>query len=514
MGRVVDVLETEIKLTDKYTATAKKITNATKEMADASREIPILGSAMGSSFSRIGSIVSSLSNPYGIAIISVAAINAASSMTALAGAIEGLKPVLLDVGPLAANLFAFKITQPAIQAAMAIDTVKRQFTAMLGSAREGENALRWLQKYGLTSATTQAPLAEAMRTLLRQGLSPSRYLPIMETLAMGGGKSLDESMMDMASIFRRMAGGQIAEAFGPEGLGRFGIGRNDLMQYGARFDSQNRFLGTMQDALDVLERMATLDPKIKSLKKEMETSISTQVSNMQDAWELALGALGESVASQILPPLTEAATALGEIAKSGVINDIAKSFGELFSAVGSGNMTEAVYDLVASIKVGVYMLMMLKEGISQFIADVVSTARNIPIIGDVLSRPYELGKGIGSWISGWIDMEKKSIKEAVDKAKTENNVWDPVPEARTETVTEKLDTTNERLAGIERNTGRLIQIQRMIIGGSGAGSVGVTPIEMTSIRSRRGTPEQELAETIRRYIGYEIAKLNGWATAR
>ena len=240
------------------------------------------------------------------------------------GAFEKMGQALLAGGGILAGFVAL-----SIKAANEFDSMERTFGAMLGSAEKGKQMMAWLRQYGMTSGFTQDAIIESARSITALGLEVDKWLPTLEKFALFAGPD-PSNLTEMAAIMRRLVGGQIADAFGPEGLGRFGINRNMLSQYGAQFDKQGSFIGGVTEALGVLERMATESPILKNLKAAFDDSPAVRFSNAVDAIGAALVDAGRVFQKAFLPYVDRFVDWMKNWVDGGRVTNFAQSIANAF----------------------------------------------------------------------------------------------------------------------------------------------------------------------------------------
>ena len=290
-------------------------------------------------------------------------------------------------------------------------------------------------------------------------------------------------------------GGQIADAFGPEGLGRFGINKTMLGQYGAQFDNQGRFKGTVQDALDVLERMVSLDPRLKDLKASMDSSIAVKMSSLTDAFNLAKSEIGKAIADWLVPKLTHLATTLSKLAKSGILSEIAKKLMGLLGLGGEGGMSRGLLHLVASGDVLITLLGDMRNGFAAT-ANTVSKIVDVLTFGAVKMGSVELFQGF----KVLVDARLKEYQKILAGVSLSSN--EPMPQG----VQDISDTQTKYLAQISDNTRKTADYQRMLLGGGSMAALGATPVELKGIR--RGGKLEQAVQLIKEVVSDEIAMSN------
>ena len=236
----------------------------------------------------------------------------------------------------------------ALQAANEFDSMERSFSAMLGSVDKGKQMMLWIRQYGLSSGFTQDAIVETTRSVVALGLDVEKYLPILEKFALFAGPD-PSNLTEMAAIMRRLVGGQIAEAFGPEGLGRFGINRQMLSSFGAQFNKQGQFIGGVTEALLVLERVANESPMLKGLKAAFDDSPAVKFSNAVDAIQIALIEAGKVFQVAFMPYVEKFSEWIKQMVGSGGVQRFATNIVNMFSTlINKAGGFEGILNTIAS----------------------------------------------------------------------------------------------------------------------------------------------------------------------
>lgn len=245
-----------------------------------------------------------------------------------AGKALGLFEDIGEFGGKIAGLFGaatIGVAAYALKLATSFDTIERSFLGVLGSWDKVKAMMDYLVAYSGPSLFEVEPLAQAASLLARIGLDVQRFLPIAEMLAIGGGNITEGGLADVIGLLMRAKGGQLTEATGPnEGVGRFGISRTDLSARGAQFDKQNRFVGTVEDFFDILER--TVKEKLGGVRDAMAGGIEATWSSALTELKLSLVDVGKVIAEEVTPFVQAASKALKGLRESGVFTNIAKGF--------------------------------------------------------------------------------------------------------------------------------------------------------------------------------------------
>ncbi len=464
-----------------------------------------------------GFIKLSMSNPVAAIVagtaalvgLGVAAMFSLEPIGFVAGALNQLTGTAITfASAVGAGLF-LRFTKPLIEAVSVIDSVERSFSAMLQSGEKGRQMMEFVRDYGLKSAFNQEPLLEAVRALIGAGKDVNRFLPVLETLALFRGNQ-QENLSEVAAIARRLAGGQTAEALGPEGLGRFGINKKMLEMVGARFDKQGRFMGSTDDAFTMLERLAQ-SPQFKELKSLMEGSIGVQLSNAMDAVTLAFQKAGGAVIAYFLPPIQKASDFIRFLAESGVIE---KLFGSVSKLLGGGAGNEMLFVEPLAFMVAVFeKLPVLVDIVKETIFDLFNGIKKIlnPLITIFNFFRQLSGVKIAFDLLGGIDKDL-DFKGIFDKGVARGKAAAGSIESRYEELQDKfkaskpksdgavapeipgLAKSNDALEDISENTRKMadytrqmLDLRRSQLGGGSLAALGITPTELAA-HKRSGSP--------------------------
>lgn len=466
----------------------------------------------------LSNTVTFLTSPVGIAVaagVATAALLAMASAGAYAtGVFGGLLTTIGSFAPTLLSTFGTVmgplLSIPFINAAKEMDRFQRQFTAIFGGSEQGQMVTDWMEQYGLTSALSQDSLAKMIKTLGLSGLDVARYLPIMETFTFLGAGSPDENAEDIASIVRRLVGGQTTDALGPEGIGRLGINKKMLEVYGASFDSQGKFLGDTQDALDVLEKLSKESPMLKDLKGVMEASMDTRWSNVMDSIRLAIVDFGKTIKDYALPVFEKVGEWLRNLTNNGAITKFAEKFGsmigdpEKLKPILAGVLTFLEH-FPAMIKMAsLYIATMSRtvRAMLDTVADALANfgkikigdheirlAPNINDIGEAMKVGLAQSDQITDYVGGVFDGKTygdtyRKYMEQMSNPGTGNN---PVlPGSQQAPTDPDVVKTQELLAGIENNTRQMVEAQRLILGGGELGQQGITATSVFGRKSGGG----------------------------
>ncbi len=447
----------------------------------------------------------------------------------LHGAITSLTPVVTGLGSALIGLSGLKLSQPFIDMATEVDNAERRFGAMLGSVKAGKAMMDWLRSYAVPSVLDMPALTALTASLVQGGQDPKRFLPVLETLALGGGGDPAQNGMELASIVRRLMGGQTADALGPEGLVRFGINRKMLEAAGARFNSGGHFQGTTDDALAMLETLTKTNSALKNLRAAFDDSPAVAFSTAMDSLNMALSKVGEVLTKFFLPPIKTASEYFRYLAESGIAEKIASSFASLFGATGAGGsgpsdlflkglvaVTTAIEILPSAIAKIKFVIVDMFNTVRSAVVSFVDFMSKMPVIGMMFQTAkvsietlFNMGSTVGTDfvdMLGFMPAYEKNLSDFMSR----RGIAAAAAGVSAGTTLAGGNATApvvSHLAGIEANTKKLtLQFNDAIFGGSG---LGLDSAELAGVSGRRtgGSRRDRARQHIERALS-EISAMN------
>lgn len=460
----------------------------------------------------------------------------------LASVMGQVAKIVSEIGGQMLGAFA-AIAGKALEIATEFDSLKRSFGALLESPAQGDALARFIRQYGMTSPFEQQPLFEAARAIVAAGQSFSRFAPLMERIALlrGGGS---ENLRDVASLFTMLFGGATGRVFGPMGLGRFGIGRTQLQEAGAQFTKSGEFIGGVEEAIAVLERLLS-QPRFANLSEMFEEGPAVVFSNALDGVNKLLEQIGSTIASVVVPYVKIFGETLSDIAESAAVRDFLQGFKSAFTIEGGAERFRAFILDVAAVMLslpeilsrswgivvdGAKMFWTFVTGMWDTMADMVNTqidafnklvamaekiagrverlAQNIKFIVERLAPISNLFPDGAEQKSGRIPHLPKT-HEIADLLKTglgnaENMVGNAMEgigdvisrnragldtlvggnvEDPTKDARKSLGSIASSTAETAANTRQLLDLSRTALGGGDIGRFGIMPIEGRAVRS-------------------------------
>jgi hypothetical protein len=368
---------------------------------------------------------------------------------ALGGVVAAVTALGAALG--AATVAYVRFGQAAVSKFTTFDTIERSFIGIYGSAEQAAQMMAYLEAKSLRSAFGLEAMATAASSLALAGIDVGKFLPVVERLALVSGQG-EAGLADAASVLRRLRGGQVAEALGPEGLGRFGVNRQDLLAMGATFNAQGQFQGTIEQALDLIVRVA--EGKLKRVADEVGQGAAATLSNIQDAWDKALTDAGRVIMTSFTPILIEATEAFTALVKSGSLQSLTAGFRSAASALGMVNWSQLAAGLV---------------GLSHILQAFGSFMFQVGTVG-----PVRALLGLGGTITNMARNAARDIATLFVSGAAAEIVPPAVPPAENPVVAQIAQNT----AQTAENTAKLLDLSRHIFGGGDLGRMGITPVEM------------------------------------
>lgn len=512
----------------------------------ATRFATVLGTQVGGALVRAGGALAQVgtmifTTPHGI-IAAVVALSAAfvamaatvgGSVGLVIGSVQTLLPSISVLGQSFATLVGVKLAMPFIKANAEIDSMRRNFTGLLGDAKLGGQAMSFAQDYGLRSPLEQPQIQESMRTLYSLGQDVNRYLPAMERIALfrgeGGGATLGSNMAVLMNAIRYAVGGRSGEAV--ENLGQIGIGRNMLIQHGARFDNQGRILNTVEEFMDILEKISE-SPAVMRVADQMKDSDAVKLSNLSDALRLAMQEVGAALSKYVMPAIKQATELFSNIAKSGWIGKVIDGYAELFGMGGDNSLAKAVAGAMTFVEVlpsvisnvitiahaGFKAIAAVMEPIIKAAMGFVGGPTGF-LAAEVLfasaraaSQIPQTVMDLAKYSVGWDDRYKKNLGRVTGG---DGGFWDgltapAVPDDLQLPPNPQLAEVNEHLRLIREDTKKMVEVNRVSLGGGELGRLGVSAVDVSDWkRGRERAPSADplaakIAAAIREAMGDAI----------
>lgn len=212
----------------------------------------------------------------------------------------------------------------ALKASWQFETLNLQLAVTLGSLERARQVGRFVQELAGPSAFFDTQQLGAAAVLLSTyNLEIERFLPLASTMASLIGQD-QEALMQFAGALGRLKSGQFGESM--EIFRRFGLGRQVLEQYGARFGANGSPIGDPEEVLGAVER--AVKGRFGSLDRIMGGSSMARYTSMLDAFQRLLVKVGDALNKAALPAMEAMGEALDALASS-------PAFGGLSRFVGS-----------------------------------------------------------------------------------------------------------------------------------------------------------------------------------
>lgn len=206
------------------------------------------------------------------------------------GAASGIAAGGLNTLSTAALALGGAMSAMNVKGLMAASSMQRELKsleALGGSAEFARQQFAWFDARATKSIFNLTELVEAGKLMTAFGLDAQHWLPLADDLAAGMNKRLE----DVADVLGRLKAGQFGEAF--EQLRRFGIGTQQLMREGLKFDKGGQFVGSVDQAMAAVERIMRRRFGGLSEKLAQET-LSGALSNLKDETERLFRGFGDT----------------------------------------------------------------------------------------------------------------------------------------------------------------------------------------------------------------------------
>ena len=367
----------------------------------------------------------------------------------------------------------------AMQSAAAFDTLERTFSGALGSAEAGEQMMRALESYGLKSAFDLTALSRAAATLASGGLSIKTYLPVIERFALVISGVDPEGLQQVAGALLRAKGGTFGEAM--EQFRRAGISSQDPAFQG-RFNKGGEYVGNPDDFLKAIVSIS--EGRLKSIADAISGGAETDLSNAGEAIAGTFRAIGEELNVRYLPLIRDASDELMRLRDAGVIKAIGDGFLSIVDSItGQGGVTGAIKEFA--------VLLMAMPTIVDNLFGKDSLVGWFKQAGKWIDEHSATGI-IKQWMFGtsdagdvlgdvWGTNEARERIESMLNASKGKPKDVEIPEYAApplEPYTQQIASNTQELVDIEKR-----KLQQYALGGGEMGRFGVTPIEMSDVRT-------------------------------
>lgn len=471
--------------------------------------------------------------------------NIASAFSDLQGQLMGVVGTVLKFGAVAATALIGLATY-AVNAAIEMDTLKRRLVGVTGDAAKAARLWEVVKKLAKDSMFETGPVAEAAIMLEAFGISAEKWTKLAVTMGTAFGGTADK-LSDFVAILGRLKGGQISEALGPDGLGRFGISRDVLRQFGAVFDKNGAFVGSAEEAMAIIERVIT--QKFGAMAANIESGPMAKLSSLWDSIKFAAAEAGAVILTALLPHVEQLTNLFSWMVTSGVLTDITTKLVGLFN-LGAGQsplvtgvlwLLSAIYEVanavpelvnrfsvgmdtikdaialvgtiaiagfaisvVSAVASAIQALMALATVLAGIIAEeataltmtvagivvvVAAVAAGVMLFKKLKDELDKIGMSAKAMTNGLIDPDR--ISNRAKKWAEDLNAPKPMeppdmgdPLKGGGGVQQSLQQIAGNTAATASNTQKALDMQRYVLGGGDLGRLGVTPVEISGGRSR------------------------------
>jgi hypothetical protein len=397
------------------------------------------------------------------------------------------------VGGLAAGFSA--LAWKGIQASAEFDTMGKTLGGALGDMKAGVEMLKALEGYANKSAYGLTDLASAATKLSAGGLDIGRYLPIIERFALVISGTDPSGLEQVVGALIRAKGGGFGEAM--ENIRRAGVGVQDFEAIGAnKFNKGGQWTGTPDEFLEALVKVS--EGRLKNIADAVMKSDAVKLSNLFDSMGQALRQFGAVVSAAALPGLVALTNKIKELVDNGKIAELTTAFMDLLPALKPESIGAAVDSIILSFQSLAESATKLTSFWTDFFSGKSKEGDSLGMKwakAFVNNNPWQRAFGwlrgkvsdfyTGDTMAGQQDPQSRKYWEDVAKKKPSSSKLPSAAGTQTQPAPSALLSGEEalkKLAGIEYNTKRTADFQRMILGGGEAGRMGVTPVELHGLR--------------------------------
>jgi hypothetical protein len=421
-------------------------------------------------------------------------------------AIRGIREVEHAFEELGKKFIDF--SENALKQYASFDTLQKSFEGIYGSSEKAAQMMTYLRDAAMTSAFHFKDLADAARGLSVAGLDVNRFLPIVQGFALALGHVDAGGLNDFVSILRRLQGGNTGVALGPRGIGRYGVSRNELEQYGATFDNKGHFTGTINEAFDAIE--AVFKARISKIAEKVTASSEVVLSNWGDAIQQATIDAGAGIAQNLIQPIKTLTGAMNDLRQAGVFKDLFDTLYQIIDVGGIIGDKKGAQDILIEIGGGIVTLV---EFTKIMVTEIQGIAKGIAqFLGIEVDPSTEWGTAvdIGNRWKQTAHMEM-DLDEARRKKHPERY---GAPNAPTGNQIPGLDDdakeANGHLRHIRHSAERIashFDARATAFGGGDIGRMGVFAYEMTSFWKRSGGSVSHITKEFGTALEHEMKRI-------
>ena len=461
MADVSDTLVTKYVLDDQYSAKAKQAAASTNTFGHAVKTAQANVGKKGAgglsgAFSDLASGAEGLTNGLKAATVAITAVVAAGVG-------------LVDLGMKSVEAFA------------KYDTIQRIFVGVYGSVKAAKQEMAYLQAEADKGNFTFKDLAESASKITMAGLKFGDFKEAIEAISLRGGGGA-EKLAEVTDILMRLNGGEMGRAF--MALKNLGVGPQEMQRLGAVFDKSDQFVGNTAQALALFQQIGASSGNIV---KAMEGGSQAWLSDLKESFDRVFASVGEGVFDTFNKAGGSLSKVLNEAIDSGMIKDTVEKVAKLFDMdVSNNGLMKIVSSVLAGVETASVLIKTVWDGIKavlnspivQFLykwsgigmltgmaSSLLNNVSTLPDLGRVYSSAYDH------------HMAQFALKEKQDaKAGPLTEPDNPMASPLTSIASYTAQTAY--------NTKQMLDMSRHIVGGGDLGRIGVTPVELSSVKRK------------------------------
>jgi len=484
-----EVLVTEFRMVDHYSAGVQKANTATKGFLASAK-------GLGAGMAKIGGF--GLAAAAGVAGGGGALLGFANAASELAAGIAA------GVAAGGGALLAF--ANAASEASASFDTMKRTFAGALGGIEAGTQAMSYLESYATKSAFGLEDLARASAQLAASGLDVNRFLPIIERFALVTSGVDPQGLIQVAGALARVKGGSFGEAF--EVFRKAGVGAQDLRAQGVNVTKAGEIQGTSDQVFDAIQKIS--EGRLKTIADSISGGAENIRANVSDVAGQLFRQIGDEVNQLLLPFLKSFTADMSLLVKSGVVPFLT----DIFLGLGSGLKSSST--VLENFFVGLAQASIRLKYFVDSIGYLIDVAKTIASGGrdqEAVDRVLKFSAGVKS---GILDSQLK-LSEAQIRNRFRNARETPDGPAPAFPAAPQPDPRTQD--PVARNTAKLVDLaqksldlQRQILGGGARAEEAASPVRIGAALGTNnpmtGKPERLLlqfaAELRAEMLGHQL----------
>jgi len=366
----------------------------------------------------------------------------------------------------------------AMKSAASFDTMTRKFAGAFGSMEAARSVMEDLERAATKSAFPLEALADAASMLAVAGLDVQRFLPLVERFALVVSGVDPQGLKQVAGALMRAKGGAFGEAL--EVFRRAGVGAPELKAQGLGITAGGQVKGSPDDFFRALEGAS--EP-LKRIAEAVSGGDETKLSNVGDAVGRSFRVLGAELNERFMPAFVEFSESVSGLVEDGTVEIIANQFANAASSLAGGG---GLADAADSAATALFMVGKWSEAFG----DTMKMVSESPIwkhLGLAAGPVFGPAAAVAGplWHEFW---QSAATELELGKPTRPKGGSEPPSSSTREApgLAAAPAKSEQHLAAIEENTRRMVEMQRIVLGGGALGASGVSAVRVAGMRKGGG----------------------------